>query len=104
MIEGFEWDDVNINHLGERGVSDREVEQVLSERHVVMPNRRHPGRMLLIGETHGGRTLVVSIRADALGGDLAPDHRARCRTRRAKAVSKGDLADERREKDRNRRR
>jgi hypothetical protein len=29
-VEGFEWDDVNINHLGERGVRDREVEQVIA--------------------------------------------------------------------------
>lgn len=60
-VEGFEWDDINIHHLGERGVTDREVEQLLSERHVLMPNRRHPHRMLLVGNTHGSRTLVVSI-------------------------------------------
>lgn len=60
-VVGFEWDDININHLAERGVADREVEQMLSERHVLAPNRRHPGRKLLIGHTHGGRTLLVSI-------------------------------------------
>jgi uncharacterized DUF497 family protein len=58
---GFEWDDININHLGERGVSDREVEMLVSERYVIAPNRRHPHRRLLIGRTHGGRTLLVSI-------------------------------------------
>lgn len=60
-IVGFEWDEINVNHLGERGVTDVEVEQLVSERHIVMPNRRHPGRMLLVGTTYGGRTLVVSI-------------------------------------------
>jgi uncharacterized DUF497 family protein len=60
-LTGFEWDDININHLGERGVSDREVEQLLAERHILAPNRRHPERRILIGTTHGGRTIVVSI-------------------------------------------
>jgi uncharacterized DUF497 family protein len=60
-VVGFEWDDININHLGERGVADIEVEQILSERHVLAPNRRHPGRKLLIGRTHGGRIIVVAI-------------------------------------------
>lgn len=60
-VAGFEWDDINLDHLGERGVSDREVEQLISERHVIMPNRKHPNRKLLVGQTHGGRTLVVSI-------------------------------------------
>ena len=72
LVAGFEWDDVNINHLGERGVADREVEQVLSERHVVMPNRRHPGRMLLVGTTRGGRTLVVSIEPTTYDGIWRP--------------------------------
>lgn len=71
-VAGFEWDDLNINHLGERGVADREVEQVLSERHLVMPNRRHPGRMLLVGTTHGGRTLVVSIEPTRFDGIWRP--------------------------------
>src|SRR5262245_48844736 len=60
-VIGFEWDDINIDHLGERSVSDSEVEQILSERFIVAPNRNHPGRMLLIGYTHGGRALIVSI-------------------------------------------
>ena len=71
-VFGFEWDEVNIDHLGERGVSDLEVEQVLSERHVLMPNRRHQGRMLLVGETHGGRTLVISIEPTRYDGIWRP--------------------------------
>jgi hypothetical protein len=39
-LVGFEWDDLNINHLGERGVADREVEQLLTERHVIVPKRK----------------------------------------------------------------
>lgn len=60
-VVGFEWDEVNLKHLAERGVADVEVEQLISERHVVLPNRRHPGRRLLAGQTYGGRTLIVSI-------------------------------------------
>jgi len=71
-VVGFEWDDLNISHLGERGVSDREVEQLLSERHVVMPNRHHPHRNLLVGRTHGGRTLVVSIEPTRYEGIWRP--------------------------------
>lgn len=84
-LAGFEWDDINIGHLGERGVTEREVEQVMSERHVLMPNRSHPHRALLVGETHGGRTLVVSIEPTHHEGiwrpitarDAEPEERAR---------------------------
>lgn len=71
-VLGFEWDDININHLGERGVTDAEVEQIISERHMLMPNRRHPHRMLLVGNTHGGRTLVVSIEPTRHEGTWRP--------------------------------
>jgi uncharacterized DUF497 family protein len=88
-IDGFEWDDININHLGERGVTDREIEQLLSERHVVMPNRRHAERMLLLGRTHGGRTLIVSIEPTRHDGiwrpitarDAEPEERAQLERR-----------------------
>jgi len=56
-VVGFEWDEVNLTHLAERGVTDAEVEQLVSERHIVLPNRRHPWRWLLAGRTHGGRIL-----------------------------------------------
>ena len=71
-VVGFEWDDLNINHLGERGVSDEEVEQLLSERHALVPNRNHPNRKLLVGHTHGGRTLVVSIEPTRYDGIWRP--------------------------------
>jgi uncharacterized DUF497 family protein len=72
IVVGFEWDDININHLGERGVADREVEQMLSERHLLAPNRRHLGRLLLIGRTHGGRILVVAIEPTRHAGIWRP--------------------------------
>lgn len=71
-VVGFEWDEVNINHLGERGVTDVEVEQVLSERHVLVPNRRHENRTLMVGKTHGGRVIIVSLEPTAREGIWRP--------------------------------
>lgn len=71
-VVGFEWDEVNINHLGERGVTDVEVEQVLSERHALVPNRRHKNRTLMVGKTHGGRVIIVSLEPTAHEGIWRP--------------------------------
>jgi uncharacterized DUF497 family protein len=59
----LEWDDENEQHLARHGIQASEVRQILSNRHVTMRNPRDEdeGRVLLIGETHGGRILTVSL-------------------------------------------
>jgi len=57
----FEWDEINTEHVAEHGISDIEVEQMLSNPHIVVPNRGHEPRMFLLGRSNGGRALVVVI-------------------------------------------
>jgi uncharacterized DUF497 family protein len=71
-IYAFEWDEINSEHLAARGVTDLEVEELLDNEHVLMPNRKHEGRSLLVGHTSGGRTLVVSIEPTRDSGTWRP--------------------------------
>jgi uncharacterized DUF497 family protein len=59
----LEWDEQNEEHLGRHGIRPAEERQILSNPHVTTPNPRpeEEGRVLLIGETHGGRVLTVSL-------------------------------------------
>lgn len=68
----FEWDEINEAHLAERGISNAEADQVLSNRHLVVPNRKHQGRMLLVGMTDGGRVLILSIEPTRIEGTWRP--------------------------------
>jgi uncharacterized DUF497 family protein len=58
------WDDENEAHIAEHGVTIREVNQMVENRHIILRNRRD-GRapLLLVGRTHGGDVLCVPIEA-----------------------------------------
>jgi uncharacterized DUF497 family protein len=61
-IRELVWDEANERHLAQHGVTIREVEQVLSNPHIVVRNRtRRRAQHLLIGHTHGGRPLTVAL-------------------------------------------
>ena len=52
-----------IEKLGKRGISDREVEQLPRNRHVIGRNPRGGDRRLMVGRTDGGRALTLAIEA-----------------------------------------
>lgn len=55
-------DEHNLEEMGRHGVSKREVEQVISNRHITAANPRgEPGSILLKGETDGGRVLTIPL-------------------------------------------
>ena len=55
-------DERNLTEMRRHGVSPREIEQVVSNRHITTPNPRGElGSILLIGETDGGRLLTVPL-------------------------------------------
>jgi uncharacterized DUF497 family protein len=61
-IRELVWDEANELHLAQHGVTTREVEQLLSNPHVVARNRTHRrAQHLLIGRTDGGRVLTVAL-------------------------------------------
>ena len=60
----LEFDDENIDHVGEHGVAAEEVEQITGNRYVTARNKRDkPNRIRMIGHTDGGRTLTVVLEA-----------------------------------------
>ena len=61
-IRALVWDEANEEHSAKHGVSVREVAQMVSSPHVIVRNRKKRStRHLLIGSTHGGRILTVSL-------------------------------------------
>lgn len=62
LIAALILDEDNLVEMDRHGVSKREVEQVVSNRHVTAANPRGElGSLLLIGETDGGRVLTVPL-------------------------------------------
>jgi uncharacterized DUF497 family protein len=59
----FEWDDANLGHIGRHGVSPQEVEQVIENEPYELGYYVENGetRSSLLGETAGGRLLMVVI-------------------------------------------
>lgn len=61
-IRELVWDEANERHLAHHGVTIWEVQQVLSNPHVVTRNRtRRRAQHLLIGRTHSGRVLTIAM-------------------------------------------
>jgi uncharacterized DUF497 family protein len=60
-ILALEWDDHNINHVAEHGITDIEIDQMLSNTHILVPNKGHEPRLFLVGVTNGGRILTVVV-------------------------------------------
>lgn len=55
-------DEHNRSEMARHGVAHHEVDQLLWNRNVIVPNRRgRAGSMLLVGETDGGRLLTVPL-------------------------------------------
>jgi uncharacterized DUF497 family protein len=59
-VHALEWD-ANAEHLARHGIRDFEVDQMLSNRHLLAPNRRNAPRRFLLGTSNSGRALVVVI-------------------------------------------
>ena len=56
------WDPGNVSHIGRRGVTPNEVEEVCHGDHVV--RQGYEGRIILIGLTKGGRALAIVLEPD----------------------------------------
>ena len=57
----FEWNEANISHIGEHGVTPEEAEQVTLNRPIDLGSQLRSGeeRTAQIGETDSGRVLIV---------------------------------------------
>ena len=58
-IDGFDWDDANIDHISRHRVEPAEVEEAFAGRHLVM--RSWEGRKVLLGRSAAGRYLIVAF-------------------------------------------
>jgi hypothetical protein len=61
MSELFDWDQANRSHIAEHGVSPEEAEQVVLNEPLDLTLQQRDGeeRTVQVGETDGGRILVV---------------------------------------------
>jgi hypothetical protein len=81
----LEFDDGNVDHMAPRGISERDVRQVLDNEPVFLPNKRgHAAPIIMIGPTDGGRFLTVPLGRTGVEG--------RWRPATAWASSRGELA------------
>jgi uncharacterized DUF497 family protein len=62
----------NADHVAKHGISDLEIDRMLSNRHLVIPNSGHEPRMFLLGQTDGGRILTVVIEPTRIDGTWRP--------------------------------
>lgn len=61
-IEEFLIDDLNETKISSHGLSVRQVIQVLENKHVVVPNRKHRrGLYLVIGIDNGGNCIAIPV-------------------------------------------
>ena len=56
-IKGFEWDEDNLSHIAQHGVTPEEAEEALTNAPVVLRGR--DGRSLAHGQTEDGRLLFA---------------------------------------------
>jgi uncharacterized DUF497 family protein len=60
----FDWDEANISHVARHGVTQAEAEEIVRGAAAVVESDRHgESRAVVIGDTAGGRTLVVVFAA-----------------------------------------
>jgi len=58
----FEWDEYNSGkNLVKHQVSDSEIEQVFKNPYVIFNHKNYDDRRIILGQTHGGRFLFMSI-------------------------------------------
>jgi uncharacterized DUF497 family protein len=62
VIDEFLIDDLNETKISSHGLSVRQVIQVLENKHIVIPNRKHRrGLYLVIGIDNGGNCIAVPV-------------------------------------------
>lgn len=62
QIDGFLFDDENVDKFNAHGLSDNNVDQILDSAFLVIQNRRgRRGHYLIIGRDNGGRCIAVPV-------------------------------------------
>lgn len=62
QIDGFLFDDENVDKFNSHGLSDNDVDQILDNTFLVIQNRKERrGQYLIIGRDKGGRCVAVPI-------------------------------------------
>ena len=64
VIRGFLFDDENEEKIGRRGFTPWQLEEVLEDQHLVVPNRkRRRAAYLIIGRDYGGTCIAIPVEA-----------------------------------------
>jgi hypothetical protein len=73
LIQEFEVDDANLQHLAERGIVLGDLDAMLEERITPIRNKRSgSGMYKFIGRGRGGRALTVVVTATSTAGRWRP--------------------------------
>lgn len=73
LIVEFEWDDANMAHLDERGLTPDDVDDMLESRITVIRNKKAgSGDYKLIGRGRGDQSITIVVARTALPGRWRP--------------------------------
>lgn len=73
LIVEFEWDDANMAHLDERGLTPDDIDAMLESRITVMRNKKAgSGDYKLIGRGRGDQPITIVVARTALPGRWRP--------------------------------
>jgi uncharacterized DUF497 family protein len=73
QIEGFVYDDENEEKFAAHGLSAFQVDQILDNEFLLVPNKKHRrGKFLVIGRDHGGKFISVPIEPTSSRNDWRP--------------------------------
>ena len=73
LIQEFEIDEANLQHLADRGVTLKDLDAMLSSRITVIRNKRSgSGAYKLIGQGSGGRSLTLVVAGTSTAGRWRP--------------------------------
>ncbi|MBI5211162.1 MAG: BrnT family toxin [Elusimicrobia bacterium] len=59
QIKGFDWDDLNRDHIAQHGVEPEETEEAFLGRRLIF--RSYASRYVLLGRSAAGRHLIVAF-------------------------------------------
>jgi hypothetical protein len=70
-ISEWDWDDDNVEHIAEKGLRPRDIDQVWEENPKYRRNKKHRAAShQMIGPDFGGRFVTAFIRQDAVRSGL----------------------------------
>jgi hypothetical protein len=73
LVREFEWDDGNLQHFADKGLTAEDVDAMLGSRITIKRNKRHAsGSYKFLGRGRGGRRLTIVVTETSTPGRWRP--------------------------------